>query len=365
MPRTEFLFLSEHDMVAAGVRDAARSVDIADEVFRLLHSGDFLMGGPNRNNHGLGLVFPPTSPFPNMPVAGPDRRFVAMPAYLGGRFDVCGIKWYGSNAANPASGLPRSVLTVMLNDRGTGEPLALLAANSLSAVRTGAVVGVAVRYLVPTVPRRLAVIGCGVINRAAVAALLSQLSFTDVVCHNRSRGKAEEFARWLGDEHGLASRVADSAEEAVHGADVVTVAASRAAPLEVRSEWFTREAVILLSGPMQANDELWTQSRLVYDHIPLHHAYVADARASPDLDAAYGATMGGPLYRLIDQGRLPQLDDSEDLGAVIAAGTSPPRGRTVFISCGMAVFDVALAFGVLASARERGIGTALELWGDA
>jgi ornithine cyclodeaminase/alanine dehydrogenase-like protein (mu-crystallin family) len=149
-PRPHFLFLSEADMIAAGVDDAARCVEVSEEVFRLLHRGDYVMGGPTGNSHGLGLVFPKTSPFPNMPVAGPDRRFVAMPAYLGGRFDLCGNKWYGSNAANPASGLPRSVLTLMLNDRETGEPLALMAANTLSAARTGAVPAVASRHLPPS-----------------------------------------------------------------------------------------------------------------------------------------------------------------------------------------------------------------------
>ena len=45
-----------------------------------------------------------------------------MPAYLGGRFNVCGNKWYGSNMANTKKGLPRSILTVMLNDVETGAP---------------------------------------------------------------------------------------------------------------------------------------------------------------------------------------------------------------------------------------------------
>ena len=104
--RTEFLYLSEPDCIAAGVLDAKKCVDNAEEVFRLLAKGDYLMGGAGRNSHGLPLVFPSESPFPSMPLAGPDRRFVAMPAYLGGRFDVCGVKWYGSNAANKRRGLP-------------------------------------------------------------------------------------------------------------------------------------------------------------------------------------------------------------------------------------------------------------------
>ena len=62
--RTEFLFLSEPDCIAAGVLDARKCVDNAEEVFKLLAQGDYLMGGAGHNSHGLPLVFPQESPFP-------------------------------------------------------------------------------------------------------------------------------------------------------------------------------------------------------------------------------------------------------------------------------------------------------------
>ena len=161
--KTEFLYMSEPDTIAAGVLDVPKCINNAEEVFTLLAKGDYLMGGNNHNNHGMYIVFPKESPFPNMPVAGPDRRFVAMPAYLGGRFDICGQKWYGSNAANKSKGLPRSVLMVTLNNKDTGEPLAYMSANLLSAARTGAVPGVATRHLARKDAEVLLCIGCGAI----------------------------------------------------------------------------------------------------------------------------------------------------------------------------------------------------------
>lgn len=364
MPRSPFLFLSEADMIAAGVDDAARSVDVADEVFRLLKQGDYVMGGMNHNSHGLVLIFPETSPFPNMPTAGPDRRVSAMPAYLGGRFDVCGVKWYGSNAANRERGLPRSVLTVMLNDKSTGEPLALMAANRLSSSRTAAVPAVASRYLPPRPARVLAVVGCGEINRQAVRAIMSQQpEIARVVCNNRSREKAEAFAEWLRTDYGVETSVAETARECVADADIVTVAASRTAPLRIEADWFAPDACILLSGPMQSDEKLWTESRVVYDHIPLHEAYVADARMSSDVDRAYLGQIGGYMYQLIDAGKVPPLAESEDLGTIMLEERPARPGRTVFIASGMAVFDVAWGFDLLQSAKRLGIGTPLELWG--
>ena len=123
--KTEFLYMSEPDTIAAGVLDARKCIDNAEEVFTLLAKGDYLMGGNNHNNHGMYIVFPKESEFPNMPVAGPDRRFVAMPAYLGGRFDICGQKWYGSNAAEAltkcSAAVERQLSTAAFYASGTGQ----------------------------------------------------------------------------------------------------------------------------------------------------------------------------------------------------------------------------------------------------
>ncbi|GGB94957.1 ornithine cyclodeaminase [Cellulomonas carbonis] len=362
-----FLYLSHADVVAAGVLDAARCVDVCEEVFGLLASGDYLMGGPGKNSHGLGLVFPASSPFPGMPLAGPDRRFVAMPAYVGGRFDVCGNKWYGSNPANPGRGLPRSVLTLTLNDKDTGEPLCLMSANAVSAARTGAIPALASRCLAPG-SRVLAVIGCGVVNRAVVAAVMTQQpALEHVVLHDVDADASELMAAWVRDTYGVRADTAPTADACVAGADLVSVAASRRTPLEIASGSFADGATVLLSGPMASDDAFWCDSRVVYDHVPLHQEYVREAAAAPDRGAAYDALIGGPLYRLIDAGRVPPLEGSVDLGSLLS-GRVPrpvdPDARTVVVACGMAVFDVALGLDLYTTAVERGLGRALDLWGD-
>ena len=59
-------------------------VEAIEEMFRLMKIGDYRMGGSNGNSHGVLMNFPENPAFPNMPKDGPDRRFMAMPAYLGG-----------------------------------------------------------------------------------------------------------------------------------------------------------------------------------------------------------------------------------------------------------------------------------------
>lgn len=367
-PRTELLYLSEADTIDAGVLDVPACVDVCAETFQLLAAGDYLMGGSNHNSHGLGLNFPRSSPFPNMPVAGPDRRFVAMPAYLGGRFDVCGNKWYGSNAANVEKGLPRSVLTLMLNDKDTGEPLTLMSANQVSAARTGGVPAVASRFLAKVDDEVCVVVGCGPINKACYRAIVSQTpSLKRVIAFDLFEEKAQAFVDWSADVLGISGSAATSLEGALGQGDVVTVAASRLAPLRVESSWFKPGATVLISGPLKADDDFWLGSRLVYDHIGLHESYVEDAVASPDQQAYYDGVIGGPLYSLIDAGRLPALRESVDLGNVIlghAASRQSVDERIVFVACGMAVFDVAWGFEVYQRARAAGIGQRLVLWDE-
>ena len=366
--RSRFLYLSEPDMIEAGVQDAPRCIDVCEDVFRLLATGDYLMGGPNHNSHGLGIDFPRESPFPNMPLAGPDRRFVAMPAYLGGRYDVCGNKWYGSNPANTSRGLPRSVLTVMLNDKDTGEPLCLMAANLLSSARTGAVPAVASRFLARGDSEICAVIGCGPINKACFQAVLSQMpSLRKAICHDLTEATARAFADWSRTKFGIDSVVSTSLEDVLGDADVVTVAASRLKTLYVEDARFKDGATVLLTGPMKAEDSFWINSTIVYDNIHLQEAYVLEALAAPDRLKYYDGVIGGPLYKLIDDGKMPSLADSTDLGNVIL-GNRPGRQndeeRIVFVACGMAVFDIAWGFELYQSALKQGLGQWLVLWDE-
>ena len=105
-----FLYLSEEDMIKANVSNMPLCMDTMEEMFKLLYKGDYRMGGPSANEHGIRVSFPKESSIEGMPLAKPDYRFMAMPAYLGGRFHSFGIKTYGSNPDNKEKGLPRSIL---------------------------------------------------------------------------------------------------------------------------------------------------------------------------------------------------------------------------------------------------------------
>ena len=92
---------------------------------------------------------------------------------FGGSFRKAGMKWYGSNMANREKGLPRSILTFILNDPDTGAPLAFMSANLLSAYRTGAIPGVGARHLARRDSRVVGLVGPGVMGKTTLMALMA------------------------------------------------------------------------------------------------------------------------------------------------------------------------------------------------
>ena len=190
LPKVDFLYLSEPDMIQAGVKNMAGCIDAMEDVFSLMSKGDYMMGGPNGNEHGIKMMFPKTSNVEGMPLDGPDRRVVAMPAYLGGKYHLCGIKCYGSDQRNRGKGWPRSILMLTLMDLETGVPIAYMSANVLSAMRTGAVPGLGARHLSAKNPKVATIVGPGVMGRTAIDGFVTAQPTIDTVTY--SDGLSEE-----------------------------------------------------------------------------------------------------------------------------------------------------------------------------
>lgn len=360
-----FRFLSEADLIGAGVLDMDRCVETMEEVFSLVARGDYLMGGPGQNDHGLMMWFPQSPPFPGMPAAGPDRRFMSMMAYLGGDFHVIGEKWYGSNIANRDKGLPRSIHTITLNDVDTGAPIAYMSGNLISAMRTGAVAGVAARHLATADAQVAAIIGAGVISRACARAIACAMpGLKEVKVFDLDFERAGAFAAELTDEFGLSARAAESMQAAISGSDVISVATSGATSPEILEQWVKPGAVLALTGNTSISADFYQQSRLVVDNWAMHEALYHDALTHPDgLESIRSWAMSADLLELLDAGQVAR-EQVENLGSLMAEKSEnrADMRATIFISGGMPVEDVAWAKRVYTAAIERDLGQRLQLW---
>ena len=370
--KIDFIYLSEPDMIKAGVTDMPACVDTMDEMFSLLYKGDYRMAGPNSDSHGAMITFPEDSPFPLMPKPTADRRLMAMPAYLGGNFQTSGVKWYGSNIANREKGLPRSILMFILSDTDTGAPLAYMSANLLSAYRTGAVPGVGARYLARKDAKVIGLLGPGVMAKTSVSAFMAVRPEIDTLkVKGRGQRSLDVFIAWLNETFPQITNVhvVDELEEVVRDSDIVTYCNSgqpgdpSTYPI-VKREWvkpgafFAMPAYCSLDDGMEQDDV-----RKVLDNTGLYQAWYEEV---PKPAHHHIPLPGVRFMDMIAEGKL-SLEQLEDVGK-IAAGDAPGRNNNneiIIMSVGgMPVEDVAWATVVYRNALEKGIGVKLNLWDE-
>lgn len=367
----EFLYLSQEDMIKAGVLDMKKCVATMDEVFQLLGKGDYVMGGPYENHHGMMLWFPiEKRPGTKIPVAGPDRRVMCMPAYLGGRFDVIGNKWYGSNCENAKKGLPRSILTVNINDANTGAPLAFMSANLLSSTRTGAVPGVAVKYLQSSTASKISVIGAGAVSRTSLMAIMETLKNRDnaeVLVYDIFPEKAETFCQEMSKKYPAKYQVVAQSKDAVIDCDVVSVGASALAPVPMEEDWVKPGALLLITGAAEITDEMYKNNTVVFDNWKMHAEWLAELGDQPERVFSINAGHpSAPILMMVSKGQLAP-STFVSLGDVIA---DPKKGRKndqekiIFLTGGMGVEDVAWGWDCYQNALRLGLGLKLKLWDE-
>ena len=273
-------------------------------------------------------------------------RVMAMPAYVGGDLDVIGMKWIPSVPDNAARGLPRGIGVVLLSDRETGLPIAVLDGTVVSAMRTGAVGGIAARALANPGSSVATLLGAGVQARTQLMALERTLPLEEVRVHDVAAGRAAEFCQRERRE-GFRLTPVDDPAEACAGSAVV-VAATMADEPFVPPDWLDPGSVFISISSLDPTLELiaacdvWVTD--VWEHETGHHSRPF-ARA-----LAAG---------IVTREQVVQLGD-------LLVGNVPGRtaeDQRVFVSpVGLGIEDVAEAWRVVRRAQELGIGTPLRLW---
>lgn len=273
-----------------------------------------------------------------------------MPGYLG-EPRAFGLKVVTVMPGNHGTGYDSHQGAVLLFGVDHGEPLAILDATAITAVRTAAVSGAATRALAREDAGDLAIIGSGAQARTHLAAMAAVRRLERVRVWSRTRANAERFAREEGARHGLVVEACASAEEALDGADLVCTTTSAKEPV-VQGRWLAPGAHVnavgaCFAGSRELDGECMRRARIYTDRRESCLAEAGDfllARA----EGAIG-----------DEQLLGELGDVF-LGRL--AGRTSAADITLFESLGIAVEDLASAHFLLRRARERGVGSWLE-WG--
>ena len=366
--KIDFLYLSEPDMIKAGVKDMKSCVDVMEDLLITLYKGDYVMGGANHNSHGCMIMFPDDPQFPGMPKNADDRRFMAMPAYLGGSYQMAGMKWYGSNVENKKVGLPRSILMMILNDKDTGAPLALMSANLVSAYRTGGIPGVGAKYLARKDSRVVSIIGPGVMGKTSLAAFVSVCPNLDTVkIKGRSQRSLDAFTRFIREELPQIKNIeiCDSVEEAVKDSDIIsfttTVRDDVSSFPYINGDWIKKGALISMPSAARFDNDFLAGCKLVVDNSKLYEAWEEEY---PYPTYPQVQIIGTKFTDLKHDGKI-EAEDIIDITDIIEKrhpGRTSDDEIIVYSVGGMPVEDIAWGGTVYRNAVKLGIGIRLPLW---
>jgi ornithine cyclodeaminase/alanine dehydrogenase-like protein (mu-crystallin family) len=296
-----------HDAVLQAVSPQA-AIDAVREALERFHAGEWTM--PPK----VYLQSPPFGDFRAMPALGDGLAL---------------LKWVTSFPGNPDRGLPTVTGVVCLSDATTGEPLMLLDARSVTALRTGAVAAVATQGLAHQAPRTVGIIGCG-LHGAWAARCLAAAGYGPGVCYDARDEAAQALAGELDWDTG-------SRESALRCPVVCCVTPGSEIVVDVGD---LRPGLHLnmlgADGPGKAEASI-----------------EAVAACSLFCDEWKQASHGGELTGAVQAGVIDRSRVTE-LGAVLAGdapGRPGPDAVTLFDSTGLAIQDLAVAAAALEAWR--------------
>jgi len=283
------------------------------------------------------------------PIGVADHHGVAlfMPAHIQslGALGAKVVTVYKDNM--PKHNLPTVLGTIILLDEATGFPIALMDGGYLTAMRTGAVSGVATNYMARADAKVAMIFGTGVQAFAQVLGVHETRPMGKLLAYSVDPDeKRRAFAERVTAKTGIAVELVQDPGEAVGRADIVILATSAANPI-VDGKWFKPGTHINSIGShapgMRELDSLTVQkSRIICDQTSACQAEAGDFMIPAKAGEWNWDRVAGDLGAVIN-GKVPGRASKDDI--------------TLFKSVGLAIQDMAAARCVFDEAVKRGIGT--------
>jgi ornithine cyclodeaminase/alanine dehydrogenase-like protein (mu-crystallin family) len=240
---------------------------------------------------------------------------------------------------------------VSLFSTESGDLLALIEADVLGQMRTGAASGVATKYLARTDAKTAAIIGTGWQARTQLEAIAAARRLERVKVYGREAGRREKFAREMSANLGV------KVEPAVNSAEA------------------TAEATIICTATTASHAVVNAASIAPGTHI---NAIGANHMKKRELDPETVAKCDRIFVDSIEQSRQEagdlvlgfvghekRWDTVRELSSLVAGicqGRTSPGQITLFKSNGIAAWDLAAAISVYRLAKDRGLGRTLPFW---
>ncbi|MEM7104287.1 MAG: ornithine cyclodeaminase family protein [Bacteroidota bacterium] len=296
------------DKTIFGAISYEEAIKAVEEAMVCYNSGDFLM--PDRMHIDMN-----------------QNTLLLMPCVAGHYF---GTKLVSVFPNNVAQDLPAIMGTMMLNDGKTGQPLAIFDAASLTAIRTGAVGGVAVKYLAPEVATTLGLVGIGVQGLQQAFFACTSRNISSLFFLNRNAEKAKAFTDRFSQEFpNVKIHPMDTVEEIIRNVEIVITATNSADPV------LPDNAALLVGKTYIAVGSYKPTMREMPDAF---FSLIDTIYVDTTLAIKESGDVHFPLHN-----NLVNPENIKTLGKRIIENSTPPTGTIFFKSVGMGLFDVMTA----------------------
>jgi ornithine cyclodeaminase/alanine dehydrogenase-like protein (mu-crystallin family) len=283
---------------------------------------------------------------------GDDGVLLLMPAVsdAGGGDAALGVKLVSVYPSNRARGHPTVYASYVLMDGATGQPLALLEATYLTALRTAATSALAARLLARADARRVVCFGAGVQAAMQLRCLATVRRLERVTVVGRNPDRARRFASEMARELGVPVEVASSSHAAVRDADIVTCATTSTAPVLFGADLRPGVHVDLVGAfrptDREADSEAVRRARVVVDTYAGALEEAGDVLIPLREGAIHRDDIVAELAELLTGARIGRRSDDD---------------ITLFKSVGWALEDLATARLAYARARAERVGAEMAL----
>jgi len=273
-----------------------------------------------------------------------------MPSYLSG-MESLAVKIVSVYPDNPTVyEMPTVSALVVLIDPKTGTPLAVMDGGYLTAIRTGAVSGVATKHLARKNARIAAIIGAGIQARTQLQAVCAVRDIEEAKVYDILPRASSNYAKEMSQSLGIPVKPARSSKEAIKEADIICTASTSKVPV-LDGDWLIDGAHINAIGAFTPETRELDTKTIKKSKI------VVDSREAALAEA-------GDIIIPMELGEIDERHIYADLGEIV---TSKKQGRvnleevTVFKSVGLAIQDAATASIVYRNAVKERKGVEIKL----
>ena len=242
---------------------------------------------------------------------------------------------------------------VPIYEMSTGDLLALIEADYMGQLRTGAASGVATKYLARKDASVAAIIGTGGQAKTQLEAVAAVRKLESARAYGRDAAKREQFSEEMAKRLGIPVHICSSAAEAVHGADIVSTATTASQPVVFGANLSPGVHINAIGANHAHKRELDDEAVASADIIVVDSVEQSRQEAGDLIIAFHG-----------DESCWTGVKKLSEIVAGKASGRTSDSEVTLFKSNGIASWDLAVAIKVYAMAREKGLGRELSLWSD-